>query len=204
MDEEEPSDLPSLPCLGGCENEAELDRPIPGPRPNCPAVEPELEGDCGGYDEGLLCSYGDSSRVSCRGRYVCREGQWHLPEWLFGQCVDPEDDFCPEPRPQQNEECIVSSAGTAMVCDYENNIACTCIGRGFGGDGEPGDSGWWVCHGPPAEERCPAVIPNLGAGCEHHTLQCQYAPSTCNGATYDTVFCFNGEWELGEDRGCVF
>lgn len=202
-EDEYPSDLRSLPCLGGCENETELDRPMPGPPPTCPRAEPELGGDCRGHDDGLLCTYGDDPRVACRGRYACSDGKWQSPELLFGQCVAPEKDFCPEQEPERSDECIVSNAGSAMVCRYENNMVCSCIGRGFGGAGEPGDSGWWVCHGPPADERCPAVIPNLGEGCGHHAVQCQYAPSVCSGATYDTVFCFNGEWELGEDRGCV-
>lgn len=202
--DEAPSDemiLEYLPCPGGCENEAELDRPTPGPRPSCPLSEPDLEGDCGDDVEGMLCTYGDSPRVACRARYTCREGQWSLPEALFGQCVEPEEGFCPEARPQQDAECTVSSAGEAMVCGYEDNVTCSCFGRAVL-SGEPGDPGRWVCNGPPANESCPAVIPNIGDGCETHAVQCKYAPSICEGATYDTVFCFNGEWELGEDAGC--
>src|SRR5690606_10005543 len=104
-------------------------------------------------------------------------------------------------RPEQQSDCILSSAGQALVCGYEENVTCSCYGLGLLG-GEPGDPGHWVCNGPPAAEDCPAMIPNLGEGCEEHALQCRYEPSICKGAIYDTVFCFQGAWELGEETGC--
>lgn len=189
-----------IPCRDGCENEADLERPVPGPRPRCPTPEPTIGSDCLTDDEGLLCFYGEDPRVACRGRYECHEGTWRLPPGIFGLCHEPEEDFCPSEQPPSADVCTVSTAGPDMVCGYENNLSCMCYGHGLGN--EPGGSGYWNCFGPPADGRCPAVIPNLGEGCEVQALQCRYEPASCDGASYDTVFCFNGEWELGEEVGC--
>lgn len=189
--------LSFLPCPGGCEDEEQLERAAPLPRPECPNASPAVGESCADLRPGLLCSYGDSASVSCRTHLECEDGSWKRIA-ADAPCLEAEPGFCPPEQPPQFAPCTISDRGPATVCSYSRNVSCSCGSQ----LGEPGAPGQWGCAGPPPDARCPARIPSQGEGCETHTLQCTYAPLVCEGALYDTVFCYRGAWEYVTSTNC--
>lgn len=158
-------------------------RPSTLPPPVCPEAEPGVGGECA--DEGLACSYGDSPTPHCRRYYDCAGGAWELsPANANYTCTAISD--CPA-KPAFEEACGEAEPG--IPCVY-GNVLCFC------------DGGYWNCFGPPANEDCPLVLPNIGDGCTEQALECNYASDGCWAPPNSTVFCHDGAWEEGEKLSC--
>ncbi|HWA71984.1 MAG TPA: hypothetical protein VG937_06620 [Polyangiaceae bacterium] len=184
---------PEAPCEGGC---SIAGRPTPGPKPLCPEKEPTLGDDC--PKDGLICSYGDTLEASCRSYFRC-SGKWQSDEVAADYpCTMPPADFCPAKLPAAGSECVVSAAGKGVACVY-SELSCYCTGPFI----RPGTTGNWLCFGPPADTRCPAQLPNLGDGCDQPGTECHYSADNCSAHPYSSVFCFEGEWEVGSGYPCV-
>lgn len=192
------NDLIFKPCPGGCEDEDELDRVVPGPRPECPDEQPTEGSSCSEVTLDLSCSYGEAANTSCRTFARCVGVTWQITDPAF-ECHDPEDGFCPNEQPEQFSKCTVGSHGSIATCQYPTNVTCACGTR----ERQPGDASQWGCVGPPSDPRCPVQIPNAGEGCDVQALQCTYAPSACEGQIYDTVFCYQGQWEYVTSKNCL-
>lgn len=181
-----------LPCMG-TECPSPSERPQPLPRPDCPDVEPTPDSSC--EDDGLECTYGESPSSFCRAWYRCSEAKWFLVAEPLLICADGIP-VCPETTAQLGE-CLTSETMTYLGCAYSESVRCTCISI-LG----PGSAyGTWYCVGAPNDTRCPATLPNLGTGCEGGALQCNYSVG-CAGAAIESVFCFDGTWQLGTGTGC--
>lgn len=178
------------PCEVACTDDTSA-RPVPEARPQCPVQEPAVGTECG--VRGLVCGYGDSPRAECRRVLECSD-VWQVPEWLSHLvCIDDESIGCPEASPNHGEECDLALRDTP--CFYGVN-QCSCR------------AGAWFCHGPPEDPRCPAILPNLGEGCDEVGVACAYAIDGCVGTPISNLYCFNGEdgpeWERGAGLGCAF
>lgn len=172
----------------------------PTSRPICPQDEP-TEGDACGDTPGLLCSYGDSPDWSCRQLVKC-EGTWKHQD---RNCNEPPVDYCPSKMPH-GEECEVQDyaggtvfLGSGVECNYEDKFICYCNACSRTNICDENQSRW-ECVGPPQEEECPTVAPNLGEGCSSKGRQCTYG-DPCD-ASGQVSFCRNGIWELGSAQ-CV-
>jgi len=185
---------PMAPCYGGCTNP---DRPVPGPKPVCPETEPAADDKCS--QDGLLCSYGETTEASCRRYWRCNGDAWAADEIAANtECKEIPKGFCPA-TPVQMAECTVSSAGRGVPCIYPE-VSCYCLGT-F--SAMPGSSGRWACYGPPSNPSCPAELPNIGDGCNEPGVECNYNADSCSGHPYSSVFCFEGAWEVGSGYSCV-
>lgn len=183
-----------FPCRDDCDPTAV--RPEPLPRPRCPEAEPAPDAPCD--ESGLRCGYGDALVADCRRYYRCEDG-WQPANSPLGTCSDPTlvAAYCPDDRPEQDSPCEVGDDYITGPCEYGDRL-CYCSTDLI----RPGFEGLWLCHGPPADPRCPARLPNAGEGCEVQALQCQYNVD-CNASPDNKVFCFMGEWERAfEDSGC--
>jgi hypothetical protein len=198
----DPSEL-ATPCPGPCGDEGE--RPQPLPRPRCPESEPALGGPCDSND--LVCGYGDALTPHCRTYYQCTEDAGDLI-WAASTpfdeqawpCLELPSDYCPADVPTEGDACTIEAPG--IPCGY-GNVSCLCSGR----NPAPGNSGTWQCYGAPRNTACPTTLPNIGEGCseEQWGIQCNYTIPTTGycAPPHSTVFCYQGEWEPGEDIACV-
>jgi len=181
------------PCYGGCTTQ--VDRPKPSAPPVCPATEPGAGSACA--NESLRCSYGDSSTAQCRRIHQCMAGTWEADTSISSRysCDPLPADYCPA-EPHHQQPCTIATVG--MPCTY-GELSCVCFAR----DPAPGKPGNWLCYGPPANPACPALVPNLGAGCASKGLACNYDGDACQAAPNSSLFCFDGAWEEGEGYNCA-
>ena len=157
-----------------------------GPSGPCPASLPS-GGSCD--EPGLVCSYGDDPRLSCRDRATCTDGSWtaEMPD-----CAPLERSGCPAEMPGAVDTCE-GMEGT--YCEYGDS-ACGCTNC-FGGP--CGGTPMWDCTTAPADERCPRETPNAGAACSDEGLVCDYG--TCSIGTQASLTCTDGAWR-SEDIDC--
>jgi hypothetical protein len=187
VDEPDMSDT-SAPCPGGCQDEESLPpRPLPLPRPECPASEPRA-GDVCTVVTSRLCTYGESDSVNCRRQLECADGTWTVPAILAGlSCSTVDEPACPADIPD-GRECRVRL--DPFTCRYAHGLTCYC------GDDRPvatGSPSTWFCYGPPKDRRCPERLPNLGEGCAEAGVECSYTPLPCQ-ATTNYIKCVSGVW----------
>lgn len=198
--DEPPGYPPSYPCSGVCSGEGTEPRPVPGPPPTCPDEQPRLEDEC--EHEGLTCSYGDASDLYCRSAFQCVSKAWVIPEpkvVFDGVCEAPPPTWCPSEQ-MAGEQCDVIGA-TNPSCEYGEGpelVRCYCQAFSSGTS-----VGAWFCYGPPADTRCPAEVPQLGSSCSAQGVECTYAPLDCTRHPHSSVFCFDGQWEVGVGPGCA-
>lgn len=158
-------------------------------------MEPDVGAACQGE---ARCGYGDSAAPQCRTVYDCAGGAWQADDSLKQRysCEPLPDDYCPS-RPQHERSCVIGTPG--LGCQYDGDLTCVCRAR----EPAPGKNGTWICFGPPANPRCPAVMPNLGEGCADQGLACNYDTDGCTAAPISSLFCFEGAWEQGEGYVCA-
>jgi hypothetical protein len=189
----------SLPCVGGCRDEQTKKRPGITPGPHCPSSPPELGEPCSRL--GLMCSYGDDPDLMCRVDFQCAGGSWQYRVYgvvLDGHlCAPPPEGWCPPDLPEGY--CSPAETGDPL-CHYDDgasNLKCYCESLGLG-------SRVWHCFGPPADERCPAEVPQLGSGCSTPGVACHYRYPCAAGHPNSHVLCFDGQWELtsNADANC--
>jgi hypothetical protein len=187
------SDAGKTPCYGGCTTEVQ--RPKASAPPQCPAGEPSAGTAC--THESLRCSYGDSRTAQCRHIDECTNGFWQADTSILDRysCDPLPADYCPS-EPHHQQPCTIGIVG--MPCEY-GELSCVCYAR----DPAPGKHGNWLCYGPPANPECPAIAPNLGAGCGSKGLACNYDGDACLAAPNSSLFCFDGAWEQGEGYNCA-
>ncbi len=181
----------SLPCVGPCTDTGV--RPTPLPRPVCPSSAPSVGTPCSPPD--LACTYGDSPAAQCREYYHCASADSGSITWQIDAsfasgvpCIALSPSACPATPPKAGDACGIEVPG--MPCQYQNQ-SCLC---------EPGkdeSKGIWNCYGPPVDVRCPALLPNLGEGCDTPGVQCDYAIDGCFLPENSVVFCYQGAWEVG-------
>lgn len=201
-DSGEPVSPPSTPCRGGCANEADIERPTPLPRPQCPEETPTEGASCA-VDE-LRCSYGlGTSHAVCHVLYECTSGVWHVPpQWVvIPECLAHAPGYCPAEPPEHRSECVVGDGGHYMPCEYPESGHLRCYCGAHAHFAMPGAPAIWDCFGPPSDPRCPADLPQIGEGCTENAVECSYAPDGCY-SRLNTVFCYQGAWEEGSRGGC--
>jgi hypothetical protein len=174
--------------LGDCELIGERAPREAGPI--CPTSKPALGQPCAA--EGVTCSYGDTAISYCREFVSCSHQAWTVPLWPQASCVSQPERFCPA-LPQPGGECVASSVGAFVPCEYPQGVLCYCAGNPFD---VPGVTGNWECYGPPRNGACPETLPNLGDGCARSDQFCGYGivQQACR-APYANVLCSHGAWE---------
>jgi hypothetical protein len=189
----------SYRCIGPCPDGPA--RPVPSARPKCPTLEPNNGDAC--PDATLTCSYGDAPAAPCRDVYECQQGgaglTWTLDptRQISYPCTALPAGYCPATPPDQLSACTLSSYNTP--CVY-GSLLCYC--GGTGDNLQPGVRGMWDCVGPPADQDCPATLPNLGEGCASPGTECDYAEGCLDPET-GNVLCHDGAWELGTPYTCI-
>lgn len=180
-------------CAGGCRDTTP--RPMPLPRPVCPATAPVVGEPC--THGQLVCGYGDLSW--CKDKYQCVVGAWAKESSSANYpCLEQPNGYCPSVAPKAQAACVVGDYGGGIPCEY-GALLCIC-NTPFSG---PGRGGNWTCFGPPEDTRCPASLPGLGEGCATPGLSCDYALDECTSAPHDNVFCFDGAWDVGRSYFCA-
>ncbi len=144
---------------------------------------PESPGSGACTREGLVCSYGDDPRPSCRPTSTCTGGQWQL---VTPRCTALPSD-CGSAPPVERSSC--SNEGD--LCAYPDGNRChctTCLWSGVGCIPEP--SPVWHCTPPPSDANCPRTLPNLGQSCTPDGTMCDY--DGCGDGR--AVQCTGGIW----------
>ena len=177
------------PCvLGECAPTPDRVSAIPGP--SCPADEPLAGSACN--LNGTECTFGDSATADCRRYYRCTNSEWELPAERNASCVSQPASQCPrEPSPEGR--CTAGDVDVFVPCEYNDGIACYCLGNPVG---VPGATGEWECYGPPAARQCPELLPNIGEGCAQTGQFCRYGVVGLGCRTsYASAYCYQGAWE---------
>lgn len=182
--EDEPLPI-DRPCFGRCEDASSEPRPVPLPRPVCPEEPPDLGTACERPID--LCTYGETNVAACRTFFTCADDVWSVPE-RFSGLVCPAAPDCPDAFPH-GEACDFDAIG-ASSCEYPGGYSCFCNRSERA----------WTCWGPPVDERCPELLPNIGEGCHVQALECTYAPFGCDALSTAGVLCFDGAWQ---ERGLI-
>jgi hypothetical protein len=149
----------------------------------CPLKAPHAGGGCA---DGLVCTYGDDLRASCRRRAQCQAGHWTLSE----------------PKCEALVACSPIVQGTkcdpakAPPCTLEEHILCVCSSCGSGGP--CASETVWKCAAGSGGQLCPKEPPNLGQSCSVN-VTCPYGScsinegveATCDGKTWawESLIC---------------
>ena len=142
----------------------------------CPVEAPHTGGACA---NGLVCTYGDDVRASCRRHAQCQRGRWTLSE----------------PKCQALTACSPLVQGTkcdpaaSPPCTLEDHILCVCTGCGSGGPCMSDNV--WKCAAGSGGQLCPKLPPNWGQSC-NADVTCSYGScsinegveATCDGKTW--------------------
>jgi hypothetical protein len=194
-----PSPAPVGPCVGeACDGR--FGRPSPGAAPRCPAQSPSDGGACG--VKGLACSYGSARLPACRSLFECDGSVWKHSLTPLTECDLVPHEECPENTPKDFESCLTSAYTSFVGCAEGDALRCVCVANSSVGDPTQHLPGSWYCVGPPENQACPALCPQVGDGCEEAALECSYITLCELGRTGGSVFCFDGEWQAGQDAAC--
>lgn len=187
------------PCVGPVQEcgDTGLKRPVPGPGPRCPSGSPR-EGDACSLSPAETCTYGESRTALCRDLWVCEDEQFtQAPTVGENGCAEWAEQHCPDEAPVHGSEC---TGAEVLGCEYDENVTCFCSSlEAAAGLESPGR---WACEGPSTDERCPVVLPNLGASCNEPGLRCVYVPNVCLETQGSNVFCFDGAWQADSWGSC--
>jgi hypothetical protein len=178
---------------GGGAGGTETSAPAP-----CPATLPTFNSACPAA--GLICSYGDNPRPSCRSLMACAgiiycncgsdtcppsECTTTMKSWSGGGpgsgvgFTDRCAWTCPATPPNVGDPC------TSGYCAEPDGTQCGCVGSDSHGQSV------WACVSPPSDPRCPRVAPLIGSACSNEGLACgDY--DIC--ATGSRVLCKSGVW----------
>lgn len=172
-------------------------RAVPLPPPRCPAEEPGELDSC--TEQGLLCSYGSSTRVDCRPTYECDGTVWRTGGDVRppSACTPALEGQCPDQMPEDGSGCPVRSG---VPCEYGSNV-CYCPVRCGPGYACRFGTDRWQCFGPSPDLNCPELAPNLGAGCAQQGIECFYG-DRCDSTTGRRFFCRDGAWEYVSGGSC--
>ena len=146
----------------------------------CPPMPPSAGTTC--TREGLVCTFGDDPRASCRTRATCTSATWAITS---PRCVPLPTD-CPA-TPSAGAVC-----GTPdNVCAYADGTRCNCAFCPLSGPAcMPTPPPHYFCVPPPSNAQCPRLMPNLGDACTSNGVQCDY--DGCGSGM--TVECTNNVW----------
>jgi hypothetical protein len=186
-------DSSSFPCSLDETCTASGQRPEATPKPSCPESLPPERSAC--HSEGIACSYGASVTAYCRTYVSCVSDVWTTPDNRKDVCLTQPTGFCPT-EPAQGASCTVGDVDVFVPCEYPGGIACYCLGNPVG---ITGAHGAWECYAPPTSSACPALLPNIGDGCDTNGQSCHYGivQQGCF-APYADVFCYQGAWEVAQ------
>lgn len=150
--------------------------PPEGADTSCPAT-PEALGDA--CQDGLVCTFGDDIRTSCRPRARCEVGKWVLSQ-------PPCEDLAACDKVIVGQECD----GAVPECLLTESIYCRCTACPTSGPCMGGGKTVWACASGSGVSGCPDVPPNWGASC-NASSSCSYG--SCGTQNNLNVTC-DGTW----------
>ncbi len=145
---------------------------------SCPTDPPAAMAACA---DGIVCTYGDDVRLSCRTRYVCTNGVFSVATSAckaLASCSDRAGGV-----PIMGSACTTAGE-ECLLTDPPNYIYCRCDAS-------------WLCSATPAQTMmsCPDVAPNVGQPCDSGGLACQYGSCSYPAAYDPTLQCKGKAWQ---------